>query len=180
MYQREALIHYGQTPAQIRESFVQAIQTFDSVFGGVPKTIPWREEGWTALQIQGHLIKTHELGALIVKVLESNQPHHRLLHLIAAAQQRMSTPKVITRLRAPKLVQMEASESELARRWTDTNQKFLRQLEQSTLTGQRTFPHLYIGELTALEWAQFMPYHLHHHLPQLLALQGSEESSKAF
>ncbi|GEM47481.1 DinB family protein [Deinococcus cellulosilyticus] len=171
MYQREALRDYGQTPAQIKDSFLRAVEGFDQVFSEVPRNKPWREDGWTALQIQGHLIKTHELGALILRVLESNQPHHRLLHVVAAVQQRMSAPRTITRLRAPKLVQLQASESELAARWTSTNQMFLKQLETSSLNGPRTFPHLYIGELTALEWAQFMPYHLHHHLPQLLALQ---------
>ncbi|GGJ24110.1 DinB family protein [Deinococcus roseus] len=171
MYQREALKAYGQTPPEVQESFRLAVERFERVFREVPKDQPWRAEGWNALQIQGHLIKTHELGALLVKVLESEKPHHRLLHLVAAAQQRSKAPRTISKLLAPKIVQLEASETELASRWSRTNQKFLSQLDQAHLTGKRTFPHLYIGELTALEWAQFMPYHLDHHLPQLEALQ---------
>lgn len=162
---------FGASPADVRSRLERELDAFEAAVarsgGRWHDALPNRT--WTAAQEAEHVILVNESTARIVALLNSD----KALRPVPIVPGEV----VEGRRQAPAAVQPGPGQAwvELEERHAASRAALLGHVERATDDPERRFFHVFLGDLTALDWLRMAAYHVRHHRRQLEAGGGMRD-----
>ena len=162
MLDKTPLTHFGNDPETTRAALEREFTAFEALPAALADVWlePRKPGAWSPAQVTEHVIKVN-VG--ISKTLY-------LLRRDAPLPEQPRTPGTLKNGRAQAPAFSQPGEgllwAALEPRWLETKTRFLAEAEQARVS-ERTWFHLYFGDLGAFGWMQAAAFHMAHHRKQL-------------